>query len=312
MPLPVAFPVIRPTARPEKFDEAVRRLREAAEAGGIRKADLDAIRGTLGRAAEEAWKRTVQEPYFWMGKWESQPQPIRDLYNDIMISSLHDCLSARRKIDRAGLDGPVIAAMDAVLAEAMPLAEAVRDLKGHVVKGRAPNPNPPRDNPDKETGTCSCCFRGIAVVPSGHMAHHGYQRPGTGEQTPSCAGIRFRPLEVSVEGLEWLVGAVDKRRSDTEGRLARADELTEISWLERDRTKGAGPYAQVRKTCRKGEEGWDGVLRLHVEQLGRMVRSLGSELEFLTSELARWRGIHGIGEPEGNEEAGREADLPSP
>jgi hypothetical protein len=46
------------------------------------------------------------------------------------------------------------------------------------------------------TTTCQICER-IIKSNTGVLAHHGYQRPGDGWQTPSCLGARTLPYEVS-------------------------------------------------------------------------------------------------------------------
>lgn len=44
--------------------------------------------------------------------------------------------------------------------------------------------------------TCQICGRNI-LANKGSIAHHGYQRPGDGWQTDSCAGAKELPFEVS-------------------------------------------------------------------------------------------------------------------
>lgn len=289
--IPTRFDLLRPEGRQgEKFDEAIAALRTGVADCAIRKVVLDGVKSTLGRAADKAWERNVQEPFFYAGRYLEQPQEIQDLYHAVNVSSLHDCHSARKKIDRAGLEGPVIDAMNAVMSEALPLAEAVRDLKDHVVKGRAPNPNPPVPNPGKEIGTCSCCMRGIAVAGQG-MAHHGYQRPGTGQQTSSCSGIRFPPLEVSTEGLEWLIGVTRDQLARTNERLNEVDTLTEIRWAERDRKS---PNGFVQKICKSDEPDWPRVHRRYVANLQTEIRGTEGQIAFLGEELVKWQRHHGV------------------
>lgn len=300
--IPDRFDLLRPEGRRgEKFDAAIAALRDGLAKSAIRKVALDEVKSTLGRAADTSWERNVQEPFFYAGRYRDQPREIQNLYHAINVSSLHDCHSARKKIDRAGLEGPVVDAMNAVMAEALPLAEAVRDLKDHVVKGRAPNPDPPAPNPDKEIGTCSCCMRGIAVAGRG-MAHHGYQRPGTGQQTSSCPGIRFPPLETSTEGLEWIIGVTGEGLQRKTERLAGADAMTEIRWAERDRKSPGGVAERV---CRKDEPEWPRVHRRWVANLESEIRGAESRLAFMGEELAKWRRFHGA-EPAGSD------DDPSP
>jgi hypothetical protein len=59
--------------------------------------------------------------------------------------------------------------------------------------------------------TCQCCGRKI-LAKKGRIANHGYQRPGTGWQTSSCAGAQALPFEVSRETLGALINTTKARR----------------------------------------------------------------------------------------------------
>jgi hypothetical protein len=69
---------------------------------------------------------------------------------------------------------------------------------------------------------CQCCGRSI-LAKGGLIAHHGYERPGTGWQTSSCPGARKDPWEVSrsalgrmIEGLRNSIDAMRKARAAVE------------------------------------------------------------------------------------------------
>ncbi len=65
-----------------------------------------------------------------------------------------------------------------------------------------------------KVATCQVCGRAIKAS-TGVLAHHGYQRPGDGWQTRSCAGARSLPYELSCDALQpeiekttsWIAGA---------------------------------------------------------------------------------------------------------
>jgi len=59
--------------------------------------------------------------------------------------------------------------------------------------------------------TCQCCGRKI-LAKKGRIANHGYQRPGTGWQTASCAGAQQLPFEVARDTLGWLIDSMKRRR----------------------------------------------------------------------------------------------------
>jgi hypothetical protein len=225
---PSEFPLLLKHARrPEAAATYIENLGFAVEAKSIRNVELDNIKFSLGNAAEAVWSKEICEPYFYGGKYQ-QYGPARaemvKLYDTILIGSLHDCLSAWKKVNTTKIKDPVIDAMKVVLGELYPLARAAADLKPYVVKGRAPSTGPAKPvNPNKDVKTCPCCFRDIAVTTK-TMAHHGYQRPGEGWQTPSCPGVRFAPLEISNAGLIWIRDQTDERLADTAGLLKNLPE----------------------------------------------------------------------------------------
>lgn len=57
---------------------------------------------------------------------------------------------------------------------------------------------------DVHAMTCQCCARRI-FAQSGTIAHHGYERPGTGWQTASCMGAKHLPFEVARNRLGDLI-----------------------------------------------------------------------------------------------------------
>ncbi len=72
----------------------------------------------------------------------------------------------------------------------------------------------------KASRTCQICARAI-FAESGLIAHHGYKRPGDGQQTASCYGARQLPFERSRAVLGRLIQTViipqrDKARAEAE------------------------------------------------------------------------------------------------
>jgi hypothetical protein len=61
--------------------------------------------------------------------------------------------------------------------------------------------------------TCQCCGRQI-FAETGLIAHHGYQRPGWGYQTPSCMGAKHLPFEVDREQLGKMIRMMVRHRAD--------------------------------------------------------------------------------------------------
>jgi hypothetical protein len=202
-----------------------------------------------------------------------------------------------KRLDASDAAGPAVEAMRALTAEVLPLAEAARELKELVVKGRAPVAPKPV-NPDQVRGTCSCCFRDTTVLDTGRMAHHGYQRPGDGYQSASCSGVRFLPLEVSTEGLEWLVWTVSEKLGADRERLSRRDEMNTITYEAHEKGK------LVPRKISRGEEGWDKTFRAWTRMMEHAVQTGERQLDHLEGELETWRARHALAKPD--------EDAPSP
>jgi len=289
---PDEFPLLLEGARqPTLIRAAIDLLRDCLAAGGIRNVDYQDAKSRLGRALEQAWERQVSAPFFHAGRWEAQTEPVQALSHACNPSSLHDLLTVAKRLDASIATGPAASAMRALTAEVLPLAEAARELKGLVVKGRAPAPPKPV-NPDQHRGTCSCCFRDTAVADLGRMAHHGYQRPGDGAQSPSCDGVRFPPLEVSTEGLEWLVWSTSEKLGADRERLSCRDEMSTITYEAHERGR------LVPRKISLGEEGWDKVLRGWTRMMEHTVRTGEQQLNHFEAELETWRARHAPAMPD--------------
>lgn len=292
---PEQFPLLQAGARnSERFAEAIEVITVGVEAGAIRNTVLNDAKFVLSNAASNGWSYHVADPFFHARRFEAQPKEVQDLYWDISISNLHEVLATNRKLLKNTAQGPAVDAMRAFVAEVLPLAEAVADLKSKIVKGRAPSTAPSAPvNPNKVIKTCACCFRPIAVQ-SRTMAHHGYQRPGTGWQTSSCPGIRFRPLEASNEGLVWLIGAMRNRLDFAEKAYKHRDEKTSLSRV-------VGRAKKVEWT--KDSPEWAQEFRRFVRDLEAEISSIKYTLENLDKRLSEWK-------PESQDQAQTETTDP--
>lgn len=280
---PDDFPTARSAAsKVERFDAAVRDLAEGIENGSIRNTVLKDAKFTLSNAVDKGWDIMVSEPFFWAGRFEGQPEDVNALHRSISMLSLHDLLATSRKLERTKATGPAVDAMRAYVAETLPLAKAAADLKNKVVKGRAPSAGPAKPvNPNKIVRTCPCCFRQIAVV-NGTMAHHGYERPGWGYQTASCPGIRFRPLEVSDEGLVYMIDQHERHLGLLEKRLADFGSITSLVRQSRN----GKPV-----TISPDDPQWGSALRSHRFELEAEIRQTKFGLETYKERRANWAPV---------------------
>lgn len=68
---------------------------------------------------------------------------------------------------------------------------------------------------------CQICAREIKAN-TGLIAHHGYQRPGTGWQTASCDGAKQLPYEVS---RDFIPVVIERYKTFAANQEALADEM---------------------------------------------------------------------------------------
>jgi hypothetical protein len=279
---PDQFPLVMSTlqgvtSRERHFRDGLITL-SACIGGGMRKATHDDLKYIFGSVVEKAYDRLVSEPFMHGGRYLAQSEATQALAWSISLSSLHDVLSVKKKLDKTSAAGPMVDAMKALIDEVHPLAVAMAGLKAELVKGRAP-PSPEQraraqalENPNKVVKTCPCCFRGIALAGQ-TMAHHGYERPGYGSQTASCMGIRFKPLEVSSEGLVCILTAEKHRLGVLEESWANRGNVTRLQDL-RDRKAPEITPADPR---------W-------VRALASYVGNLESQLRFTKASVAELQG----------------------
>lgn len=279
---PDQFPILRSTLRaPDRFDEALTIIADAVEAGSIRNTVLQDMKFTLSRCASEAWTKSVSDPYFHGGQWDTHCNGVKDLFGGILIMGLHDVISASKKVSKSKESGPAVDAMRAYCSEVLPLALAVASLKDKVIKGRAPNAAATAPaNPNKIVKTCPVCFRAIAVV-GGVMAHHGFRRPGHGWQTQSCQGIRFKPLEVSSEGLEWLISALSNNLVHLTSMIE--NQATQPEFLLAKRARNTPPERITRD-----DPLWSKVFDAHIRSTEAEIAQISRELPVLKTRLINW------------------------
>jgi hypothetical protein len=277
------FPSLREArVKPHHFDAAVAKLDEGIRAGSIRKVEFDDAKSTLSSAIYNGWSECVRRRFFNAGAYRSLPRDVQDLDFSISMHGVSSIIPTSKKLAKTKVTGPVVDAMRAFVAEVMPLALAVESLKDKIVKGRKPSTGPSKPvNPDKIVGTCGVCQRAIAVGPDGKMVHHGYERPGYGYQTDSCNGIRFRPLEVSPEGLEWVIEVTTAQEANLANALETRDVLTELH--DYNTPRGVPP-----KRVLKGDPGWDRLYRQTISKWELDLVLLRYGLERDRAQLAVW------------------------
>lgn len=263
----------------ERFDNFLDYLNQAVIKGSVRNAEFSTAKRVASSALESAWKKEVGDHFYLDDK---NTEEIIDLYYSLNIMGIHSVISCKKKIEKSKLEGPVIDSMMRVINEFFPVATELELLKTKITKGRAVSDEPAKPiNPNKDVKTCPCCFRQIAVV-SGSMAHHGFKRPGQGMQTSSCPGIRFRPLEISSDGLVWIIQCVKKEISDIEKNIEDKDKLTGI------RKKVRGNIVDIKR----GDPSWPREFMIYSAQLESELIYSNRTLERLSDRLSEWNRGH--------------------
>ena len=258
-------------------------LAEGVEAGGIRNAVFVDSKHTLSRLIYHVWRLEMgQAVHANEADWT---YATKDVLNYLPFSGINDIRALGNKLVKLKQPGPHKDVLQGFVDEMRPLIDAVEYLKGHLIKGRAPSIRPAAPvNPDKDVKTCPCCFRSIAVR-GGKMVHHGYDRPGNGQQTASCWGIEYPPLEVSTKGLEWLIGFHDTELKKDIRLLEELPNATKISFLVHT------PKLRL-ETITKDEEGWQRAYDIRQGELEGDIRNRRYNLKVLRRNLKEWIEWH--------------------
>ncbi|MBI6882384.1 hypothetical protein [Pseudomonas putida] len=268
--------------RLQTFNEMMDILNQALEEGSIRNAVFKDVKDSAGRICDDSLEYMVKKPFFW-GQADNHPQEILDIYYKLYVSGAHSLLSFKKKIDALTIDNECTRAMKKWVNEFIPLTHALESLKPNIVKGRAPSTAPAKPvNPNKDVKTCPCCFRPIAVVAS-TMAHHGFKRPGQGYQTASCPGIRFRPLEISPDGLHYMLEMHKTAKEQCEKSLADAPNIT--SFEEHKRYGMKRDPVDITRDDSRFKSYYDN----HVHGLETNIRWHTRDIEMFEARIAAWK-----------------------
>ena len=271
--------------------------------GEIYNADYKEVKFNLGRDVERAWRSRTDK--YWVGRGGDNPESsFLDLIGS--PSNLTDILSRKKRIDkfkptskvpRYGADdwkgsdvdpGFVSAAYD-VISAAYPVALIVKEMKSKVVKGRKPPSKEVQAKKaaalaKKDMKTCACCFRVIARVKNGKIADHGFTLNnywGHG-RSGSCLGREFKPLEVSNEGLKYMVKTLKARLKDLSKSKRTAPKLTSLY-------KKKGWSGKNLEKIGKDHPDWDRTMQMHMLNLDSDIKSTTNGLKDYEARLRVWQ-----------------------
>jgi hypothetical protein len=272
----------------DRTERALRVILEGYTRGALYNADYEKAKFTLSSAVDTIWHLQFH-PY--LRGQRDETAAARIVY-ELHLMGLHDCLAAAKKYPQLRAAEPDVDPafeqhIEAFFAATVPLALIMKALKGHLIKGRQPNPAAEAKRAarlaDQTRRTCPCCFRNIAVLDyNGLMADHGYTLPSHWYKTGSCYGLRFPPLERSNAGLHFMINLLTQQISDIQEAQRRVPELTSLT--VQSGFRGDPPQKLV-----PGDPGWARALDRHVHGLERDLQHARSARAEFEQRLATWQ-----------------------
>lgn len=123
-------------------------------------------------------------------------------------------------------------ALEELVEQFTPVANAIKTVNTNVIKGRKPsdNPNKTPERTLENTGTCPVCGRNIKMR-DGKMVDHGF-KIGYGSRHGKCFGVGYEPMEVSPKGAEDYLDSLRGVLANSEENLTSATTQKEIWNLE--------------------------------------------------------------------------------
>lgn len=186
--------------------DLVARLETAIASGMVPNVLYNDAKFVLNRAVEKAaedflntgpHEQKHNQSDWWLGAYEA----------DAFVHGVTSLPTALKRAERRDLKEYA-----AFIKEMLPFHEMLQSAKPLIVKkGDMPKVKTVQQIAhDAERMTCQCCsMKYLARL--GTVAHHGYERPGTGWQTASCMGAKFLPFENDHARLDLLIESLDQR-----------------------------------------------------------------------------------------------------
>lgn len=261
-------------------------LQAAIELGMVPNKMITEAKDILNRATDEAVEAFLKEgPHneghhqsdWWLGAYRA----------DAMVRGMHGVPAALKRVQKAG----GLTDYAALLTSLLPLRDLLESAKPLIKKrGELPVVKSAKQLADEaDQMTCQCCGRGIFAA-TGVIAHHGYERPGSGWQTASCPGARELPFEVSRDELGRLINHMRDREVDAVANMsAVANGLAPVVVTIPDHSK-----QYDARTCRRPTKTLE-VTRSNFTELGKEIRSYTTFDALLKSDIdSRSRAIKSL------------------
>ena len=295
--LPTSFPVFERMittskhGKIERFYNAITDLRAVLDGTQpTNKAGLDIIKRNIGAALDGVWddhiyKGIVLTKYMW--KTPPIPLPLPEAEAEaiwkINMSVTEAERMYRKYSHRAAAVPEIWGVIIPLLREIVPIKAALDVAKTKLVVGRVRDPNAPvkQTNPNQIRGTCTWCGRNIALTADKRMTHHGYQRPGWGEQTRSCDGIMYKCGEVSDEGYRAKLKTYTQHLTHLKQQLAALPSKTMLEirrWV-----RGGNDLVTINKS-ETPEYEW-------AQHMNNKKRNLESDIGVTESEITTTKSV---------------------
>lgn len=292
-----AFLAIVLPARKERVKRHLDVLVDAYRAGAIYNTQFKDAKDALGRALEEAWKAATD--HFWHGSGGQTADSAFQWYIGGLYG-MHEVLSRKKKFDKLkpemrlssdsqwkvkDVSPEYIRVVGIILNAAYPLAMLLQDLKDKIIKGKKPDPVAQAKKAAalalKDMKTCPCCFRSIARLKNGNVADHGYTLPQRWAKTASCPGRNFKPLEVSDEGLKYMVKMLTGSVADLRKALAAAPNKKTL------RVKKG--WGKETEEITPDSPKWDAALQSYTISVETDLRYAEQDLAEYSKKLREWK-----------------------
>lgn len=145
---------------------------------------------------------------------------------------------------------------------------------------------------EKADTHCQICERDIyANNLKGLIAHHGYRRPGYGEQTSSCYGARWQPFEESRSAIPHYITVLKVAIEETEDHIARTKGAA-YSWSEHREKKKPKHMLDFDVVHFKPQPENPEEHKKYLDALARRLRGEEGRLKALNGEVTRLQARH--------------------
>lgn len=194
-----------PAPRAERLLDTITKLGMAMRDGMVPNTMFIDAKDTFNRAVDQSAEAFLQTgPHNTVPTHAQSDWWLAAYSANAFVSGTHTLPTILARATKAGLTE--YAAFLTDLLALRTLLEAAKPLVKK--RGELPKVRTPAQIADEaDRMTCQCCARGIFAA-TGTIAHHGYERPGTGWQTASCMGAKELPFEVSRDALGRLIDAL--------------------------------------------------------------------------------------------------------